>query len=172
MFLVYPCHFSADSLQSCQITALHQRLSSADVPTFHLSLLQLSFQFMGLWNTTKHKEVGDRLPLLFAVTRTEPSFSPLLLVSQTGFDTWHPTTCLSPAYLGKPVLPGAVLVAVLVSLLFAWVGNAKRALLKVLQELPNFKAALGDWCVCCGWPRLHCVVRRGEIRACGLRTAV
>lgn len=151
---------------------LHQRLSSADVPTFHLSLLQPSFLFIALWNAAKHKDMGDRLLLLFAVTYTKPIFSLLLLVSQTGFDTWHPTACLSPTYLGKPMLPGDVLVIVLVSLPLGWVGNTKHASLEVLQELLNVKAALPDWCACRGWPRLCCMVRRGETRACGLHRAV
>ena len=79
--------------------ALHQKLSSADVPTFHLSLLQPSFQYVKLWNTLKHKDVAHRLWLVFAVGHTETLLSLSLLVSQMGFGrcaSHHlPVTCLS-----------------------------------------------------------------------------
>lgn len=100
-------------------TALHQKLSSADVSTFHLSLLPPSFQFVGVQNTLKHKDVGDRLLLVFAVLHPEPLFSPRC---------WRPIACPSPAYLGELVLPGEVCMAALLSLLLGWVGNAKHVL--------------------------------------------
>lgn len=47
----------------------------------------------------------------------------------------------------------------------SWVGNAKRALFKMLQELLNDKAALRHRCACHGWPGLICLVMR-EVQAC------
>lgn len=46
-----------------------------------------------------------------------------------------------------------------------WVGNAKRALFKMLQKLLNDKAALRHRCACHGWPGLLCLVMR-EVQAC------
>lgn len=68
-------------------------------------------------------------------------------------------------WASKPVLPGEACIAALLSLLLVWVGNAKHALFKMLQQLLNVRAVLGHRCACHGWPGLPCVVV-GEVRAC------
>ena len=54
--------------------------------------------------------------------------------------------------------------AVLVSLLLGWVGNAKRTSFEMLQELLNVKAALRHRCA--SW--LARVTLRGDQRSSGL----
>lgn len=141
-------------------TALHQKLSSSEVPTFYLSLLQPSFQFFALWDTSKDKDVKDRLPLIFALVHTEPSHSPLQLVSQPGFDIcashhlpiiwllWQ-THAAWGAACGSPCF------------LLGQVGSAKHTSFKMCQDLLTEKPALGHQCAHCGWPCYF-----GEVRVC------
>lgn len=141
-------------------TALHQKLSSSEVPPFYLSLLQPSFQFFALWDTSKDKDVKDRLPLIFALVHTEPSHSPLQLVSQPGFDMcashhlpiiWLPwqTHAAWGAACGSPCF------------LLGQVGSAKHTSFKMCQDLLTEKPALGHQCAHCGWPCYF-----GEVRVC------
>lgn len=130
--------------------ALHQKLSFSEFPTFYLSLLQPSFQFIALWDTSKDKDVGDRMPL-FALVHTEPLYWPLQLVSQPGSGmcashhlsiTWlswqtHAAwggACGSPCFL------------------LGWVGNAKHTSFRIHQELLTDRPALRHRRACYGWP--------------------
>lgn len=137
-------HFMA-----CQIL-LYIRNSFSEVPTFYVSLLQPSFQFIALWDTSKDKAVGDGMPL-FALVHTEPLYWPLPLVSQLGLAvcashhlpiiwlSWQTHAAWGGA-CGSPCF------------LLGWVGSAKHTSFKIPQELLTDRPALRHQRASCGWP--------------------
>lgn len=131
-------------------TALHQKLSFSEVPTCFIYLLQPSFQLIALWDTSKDKDVGDRMSLSDLVL-TEPFYWPLQLVSQPGFGICasHHLPIIQLSWQTHAAWGGACGSP---CFLLGWVGNAKHTSFKVHQELVADRPALKLQCACCGWP--------------------